>query len=193
MTKGLQNDLENLEQLIRKLEFEYDQFFGGQLRSLPLKTEGAIEQIIRAYGGRAIQNPAVRFRYTNLVARYNTFRRVWDRRVREMEEGRAIGRPRKTSGRPAPPPRPRKMQRREFVAASEGKGMEMEEIFSTYKELREECGESTERLRLESFSRILAEKVEKMRSSKKCDKVEVRLRTENNKCRILVRPSREGT
>ena len=37
------------------------------------------------------------------------------------------------------PPR-RKAPRREFVAASGGKGLEMEEIFSVYKELREEDG-----------------------------------------------------
>ena len=110
-----------------------------------------------------------------------------------MEEGRAIGRPRRTAGRPAPPPPRRTVQRREFVAASSGNGLAMDEIFSTYKDLREQCGESTERLRLESFSRILTEKVEKMRASRNCDKVEVRLRTENNKCRILVRPCREGS
>ena len=67
----------------------------------------------------------------------------------------------------------------------------MEAIFSSYKNLRSECGESTERLRLENFTRLLAEKVDRLKDSKKCEKVEIRIRRDKDKCRILVRPVKD--
>ena len=67
----------------------------------------------------------------------------------------------------------------------------MQDIFENYRSMRAECGESTERLCLENFTNILADKVEKMKKTKKCEKVEVHLRKEKDKTRIVVRPHRE--
>jgi hypothetical protein len=192
--KGVENDLARLEQLLRKLEFEYEQFFSGRERGVPLRTESAVQDLLKDYGFRGIQNPALRFRYMNVVARYNSFRKVWERKVREQEEGRVFGRPNKSPSTRQTPKAPRisSVLRKEFIAASQvPEPAEMEEIFQCYSQLRVECGESTERLRLESFTRILNEKIEKMRSSKKCEKVEIRLIKDHDKSRIMVRPCRE--
>jgi hypothetical protein len=192
--KGVESDLARLEQLLRKLEFEYEQFFSGRQRGIPLKTESEVQHLLKDYGFRGIQNPALRFRYMNVVARYNSFRKVWERKVREQEEGRMFGRPGKgPSSRPTPKvPREASVLRREFVAVSQNpEPVEMEEIFRCYSQLRVECGEPTERLRLESFTRILNEKIEKMRSSKSCEKVEIRLIRDRDKSRIMVRPYRD--
>jgi hypothetical protein len=192
--KGVESDLARLEELLRKLEFEYEQFFSGRQRGIPLRTESAVQNLLRDYGFRGIQNPALRFRYMNVVARYNSFRKVWERKVREQEEGRVFGRPgRIPSSRQTPKaPRESSVLRKEFVAASQvPEPAEMKEIFRCYSQLRVECGESTERLRLESFTRILNEKIEKMRSSKKCEKIEIRLIRDRDKSRIMVRPRRD--
>jgi hypothetical protein len=189
--KGVENDLARLEQLLRKLEHEYDQFLSGAVRAEPQRTDNEVQQIIKLYSSRAIQNPSLRFKFSNIVARYNSFRNVWTRKVREMEEGRVFGRPTRVttplrSRRPSSP-----ASRREFVTAdlkSDEEGMK--EIFQSYKELRESCGESTERLRLESFTRSLADKVSKVKESRKCEQVEIRLRRDQDKTRILVRPYR---
>lgn len=189
--QALESDLGRLERLIQKLEGEYDQFFSGQIRGIPLKTQSAIQGIIRNHSSRAIQNPGLRFRYANLVARYNSFRKVWERRIREQEEGRLIGRPCKSapSRRPSPPGSGSPPFRREFVEeGGSSDGPAMEEIFQAYRQMRVECGESTERLRLESFSRILKEKIDRMQHSKNCERVEIRLLRDKNTCRILIRP-----
>jgi hypothetical protein len=192
---GLEDDLARLEQLLRKLEQEYDQFFSGAVRAEPQRTDADLQRIIKLHSGRAIQNPSLRFKFSNIVARYNSFRNVWTRKVREMEEGRVFGRPVRVS---APPP-PRRFSspagsRRKFVTADlKSAGEDMKEIFRTYKELRESCGESTERLRLESFTRILADKVSKVRNLRKCEQVEIRLSRDQDKTRILVRPYREDS
>lgn len=195
MVDEIEDDLSRLEELMKKLESEYDQFFSGLVRGLPNRTEKAVQTLIRNHGRRAIQNPGLRFRYANLVARYNSYSTIWGRRIREQEEGRVVGRPRRGSS----PQRGRgaaaaghPVRTRTFVAAgSPGRKGPIEEIFHSYKELREKCGESTERLRMESFSRILSEKIEKVRSRKNCENVEIRLCRDNGKCRILLRPCRE--
>jgi len=191
--KGIESDLAVLEGTLRQLEVEYDQFLSGKVRIQPMKTETEVQRMIRVYSTRGIQNPSLRFRYTNIVARYNSFKNVWERKVREMEEGRSFGRPRRAASRP--PSRPavsRPPPRRNFVACDlqEEKG-NMEDIFSSYKDLRSECGESTERLRLENFTRLLSEKVDRLKKAKQCEKVEIRIRRDKDKCRILVRPVKE--
>jgi hypothetical protein len=192
--KSVEDDLTRLEQLLRQLEHEYEQFFSGAVRAEPQRTDADVQRIIKLYSSRAIQNPSLRFRYSNIVARYNSFRNVWTRKVREMEEGRVFGRPVRAAA-PPPPRRPSSPagSRREFVTADLRSDQEdMKEIFRTYKELRKSAGESTERLRLESFTRILADKVTKVKESRNCEKVEIRLRRDENKTRILVRPHRSG-
>ena len=191
----VEDDLVRLEQLLRQLVHEYEQFFSGAVRAEPQRTDADVQRIIKLYSSRAIQNPSLRFRYANIVARYNSFRNVWTRKVREMEEGRVFGRP----TRAAAPPLPRRPSspagsRREFVTANlKSDQDETKEIFHAYKELRESAGESTERLRLESFTRILADKVSKVKESRKCEQVEIRLRRDQDKTRILIRPFRSDS
>jgi hypothetical protein len=190
--KSLEDDLTRLEQLLRQLEHEYEQFFSGAVRGEPQRTDADVQRIIKQYSSRAIQNPSLRFRYTNIVARYNSFRNVWTRRVREIEEGRVFGRPTRVSAPPpARPPSSPAGSRREFVTADlRSDQKDTKEIFESYKALRASCGESTERLRLESFTRILANKVSKVKDSRNCEQVEIRLRRDHDKTRILVRPHR---
>jgi hypothetical protein len=192
--KGIENDLVELEGALRRLEVEYDQFLSGKVRIQPNKAESEVLRLIRIYSNRGIQNPGLRFRYSNIVARYNTFRNVWTRKVREMEEGRVVGRPWKATVARCPAGTAISVspQKRKFVASNlHAEEKSMKEIFRSYKDLREECGGETDRLRLESFTRILAEKVERIKESKQCEKVEIRLRRDKDKCRILVRPVRD--
>jgi hypothetical protein len=192
--KGIESDLAELEGALRRLEVEYDQFLSGKVRIQPNKTESDVLRLIRVYSSRGIQNPGLRFRYSNIVARYNTFKNVWTRKVREMEEGRVIGRPWKAASAQRAPGTSvsAPQEKRRFVAADlQAEERNMKEIFCSYKDLREKCGGETDRLRLESFTRILSERVERIKESKKCEKVEIRLRRDKDKCRILVRPVRD--
>jgi hypothetical protein len=192
MSKGIESDLALLEESLRKLEWDYEQFFAGNIRILPFKQEASVQGLIRTYSSRAIQNPALRFRYANLVARFNSFKRVWERKVREMEEGRAFGRPLKAQSPPQRRQRAAQAPPSSFVADDLKQDQAtMQNIFDQYRHLREECGESTGRLRLENFTQILADKVEQMKKAKKCEKVEVHLRKSKNKTRIVVKPYRE--
>lgn len=195
MGTKLEQDIAQLEALLRQLEKEYDQFFCGFLRREPAVTENAVLAIVRAYASRPIQNSTLGFKYSSLVARYNSFRTVWTRKLREKEEGRAGG-----SCAPRPAAKPQQEQRhpahtaanpREYLSADPlREPRHLEQFFETYRRLREESGESTAKLRVESFQKALAEKVEKIKREQGCEAVLIRVAIEQGRTRIVARPFR---
>jgi hypothetical protein len=190
-----EQDIAQLETLLRQLEKEYDQFFSGLVRREPAATENAVLGIVRAYGGRPIQNSSLAFRMNSLVARYNSFRAVWTRRLREKEEGRPgpAG-----AARPATPQR-QERKRQAHTAANPAEYLASDpmhearhlgQFFETYRRLREESGEPVDKLRVENFQRALAEKVEKIKRERGCEAVLVRVVHDGVRTRIVAKPFR---
>lgn len=190
-----EQDIAQLETLLRQLEKEYDKFFCGLERKEPTTSENAVLAIVRAYAGRPIQNPTLGFKYNSLVARYNSFRTVWTRKLREREEGRAGG---SGASRPAAPPRP-EPRRPAHTAANPGEYLSsdplheprhLEQFFETYRRLRKENGEPIEKLRVESFQKALAEKIEKIKREQGCATVLIRVVSEQGRTRLVAKPFR---
>lgn len=195
MSTKPEQDIAQFETLLRQLEKEYDQFFCGLLRREPTATENNVLAIVRAYVSRPIQNPALGFKYTSLVARYNSFRTVWTRRLREKEEGRVSG---SAAARSVAPPRP-EPRRPAHTAANPGEYLSsdplheprhLEQFFETYRRLREESGEPAAKLRVESFQKALAEKVEKIKREQGCEAVLIRVTNDQGRTRIVAKPFR---
>jgi len=190
-----EQDIAQLETLLRKLEKEYDQFFCGLLRREPADTENAVLAIVRGYAGRPIQNPTLGFKYTSLVARYNSFRTVWTRKMREREEGRAAGNAvaRRVAPPRAEPRHPVHTAARpgEYLASDPlHESRHLEQFFETYRRLREESGESTAKLQVETFQRALAEKVDKIKREQGCEAVLIRVVNDQGRTRIVAKPFR---
>lgn len=191
-----EKEIAQLEALLRRLEKEYDQFLSGQLRREPAETENALLAIVRGSGARAIQNPTLAFRFNSLVARYNSFKTVWTRRQREMEEGRgpaarrppSPGAPRQGLDEPAPVER-----HTEYVASDpRHETRHLQNLFATYRAMREKAGEPVEKLRPESFERALADKVDQLKRQHGCEAVLIRLVSDQGKTRIVAKPFRRG-
>jgi len=190
-----EQDIAQLETLLHQLEKAYDKFFCGLERCEPTAVENSVLAIVRAYVGRPIQNPTLGFKYTSLVARYNSFRTVWSRKLREKEEGRVGG---ACVARQTVQPRP-EPRHPAHTAAKPGEYLatdplheprHLEQFFETYRRQREASGESTEKLRVESFQKALAEKVEKIKREQGCEAVLIRVVTEQGRTRIVAKPFR---
>ena len=195
MATKLEQDIAQLETLLRQLEKEYDKLFCGLERREPTAAENSVLAIVRAYAGRPIQNPALGFKYTSLVARYNSFRTVWTRKLREKEEGRAGGAhvPRRAAQPRTEPRHPA------HTAAKPGEYLtsdplheprHLEQFFETYRRQREASGEPTDKLRVESFQKALAEKVEKIKREQGCEAVLIRVVREQGRTRLVAKPFR---
>ena len=80
-------ELDQLEESIRKLKNKYDQFFAGIQKVPPSQERRNVETSIYEIGKIKMRDNTRRFRYNQLLSRYNQFRELWGRRMREREEG----------------------------------------------------------------------------------------------------------
>ena len=95
---AIEEDLAQIERATRELQIEWEKFFSGLEKRPPTDAKTKLERLIRNYAGIEIRNATQRFRYQTLTARYSTFNELWSKRLRQLEEGRVAGGPR----RPAP-------------------------------------------------------------------------------------------
>jgi len=93
----LEEAIDNLDLKIRRLKIEYDRFFNGALDRPPEQFRQSINADIQALRTVHIKDFPLRFRLTNLEARFNTYAVLFHRRIQEMEEGSLLER-RSTGG-----------------------------------------------------------------------------------------------
>jgi hypothetical protein len=85
--KKQDDELDRLEEDIRKLKNKYDQFFAGIQKVPPSQERKNIETAIYEIGKQKMRDNGRRFRFNTILSRYNQFRELWGRRMREREEG----------------------------------------------------------------------------------------------------------
>ena len=102
-------ELDKLEEDIRKLKNKYDQFFTGIVKVPPSFERHQVENYIHELNKIKMRDNARRFRLSTILGRYNQYRELWGRRMREREEGpldyrrRQAALERPPSAVPAPP------------------------------------------------------------------------------------------
>jgi hypothetical protein len=84
----LERDLNGLEAALRRLENEYNMYFGGQLPRPPWESRRRVEALLQRFDRAYIQSAVDRFRLSTLQSRFSTFAELWDRAMRAREEGR---------------------------------------------------------------------------------------------------------
>src|SRR3954469_15840604 len=84
---GKDEELDKLEEDIRILKTRYDQFFMGIQKFPPSFERKQIETYIYELGKQKMRDNGRRFRYSQLLTRYNQLRELWGRKMREREEG----------------------------------------------------------------------------------------------------------
>ena len=80
-------ELDKLEEDIRKLKNKYDQFFTGIVKVPPSFERHQVENYIHELNKIKMRDNARRFRLSTILGRYNQYRELWGRRMREREEG----------------------------------------------------------------------------------------------------------
>jgi hypothetical protein len=103
------DELDKLEEDIRKLKNKYDQFFSGITKTPPSFERSQLEAMIHELSREKIRDNTRRFRFSTILSRYNQYREMWGRKMREREEGPLDFRRRQAameSAPVAPPPPP---------------------------------------------------------------------------------------
>jgi len=89
-------EMRALEAEMKRLEAEYNMFFAGRLPRLPWERKARVELLVRNHDRVESRNTADRFRFQTIQARFIKFLELWDRQLRDREEG---GRPKGKRGR----------------------------------------------------------------------------------------------
>lgn len=195
---ALAEDLELLESQIRRLQIEWEKFFGGLERRPPTDLKAKVEALIRRYAGGEIRNNTERFRYQTLTARYTTFNELWSKRLRAMEEGRPVGMHgwRANVAMPPPPPpaaepaRPSAAPRHEFRIKDPAADKDaLRALFDRYLEARRDAGE-TGAVKFESFQKVVGQQAHRILSEKGASAVDFRLEAKDGKVSLKARPVR---
>ncbi|MFL6262712.1 MAG: MXAN_5187 C-terminal domain-containing protein [Thermoanaerobaculia bacterium] len=184
---GLSDLLDQLGRDIQQLRVDFERFFNGALPFPPEELRGRVQAQIRQLRGMSNLATAVdTFRLGDMEARFNSYNELFNRRVRDAEEGRHA------AARQAPPADPRRYDPAQGITF--GDRVDPEAAEALYQGLVAAPGD-TPRFDLDSFQTYLARQVTAIREKTGCTEVQFRLATEDGKIKLKARPvaAREGT
>jgi hypothetical protein len=152
-------ELTELDEAIQNLQVLYEKYFLGIDRRPPEQERKRISQKVREMRNAAIRNTALKFKINTLFAKLLSFERMWDRTLREIEDGtykrdvfKAGMRKKDREGNEAAPAQPARN------AAPEISDVNLRRLYDTYLVAKKRCGESTAGMTFESIaSRIRAQ------------------------------------
>ncbi len=82
-----EEDLRILDIKIKQLKLDYERYFLGTRPREPAMARGEVEKTIIMYSNQAIQNTALRFKFSSINSRYQAFKRQWTDTLRKIEQG----------------------------------------------------------------------------------------------------------
>ncbi len=200
-----EDDLDKLEEDIRKLKNKYDQFFNGIIKVPPSHERRMIEVFIHELNKRKVRDNSHRFRFSQLMTRYNQFRELWGRKMREREEGPTDFRRRSAalSGErspiPPPPALPALMPRSNgngngdrYVTVSPGtNGEAVRQIFAEIEREHQKLGKLPS-VTLEQLNTMVQKQTELVRERYNVSSVGFRVETVDGKVKLKAKPLQDS-
>ncbi|MDA1184038.1 MAG: hypothetical protein O2930_05255 [Acidobacteria bacterium] len=188
---GAAHDIDLLEADLKRLETEYQMFFGGRLPRPPWETRSRVEALVTRLDRTPPTNFGERFRFTSLQSRFRAFIDLWDRGVRAREEGR----PGPFAGMGAdradePPPAPAAATDRLLAVATLSDPMaesdKLRSLFEGLTSARHEVGQPD--IPFERFAALVGKQVGTFRA-KGCHGVAFRVGVKDGKVSFTARPA----
>ncbi len=190
-------ELNQLEESVRRLKIEYDVFFGGGSKKPPTDTEWRVHSLMKKYGdaGGKLTFPQ-RFRYNTIAQRYALFSDLWRQKLKIKEEG--YRRPQDAvlgiAGLRTEEEHQAAEALREGEAAEAGPFRvacsdadadhdQVQALYNALVEKRKQAGE-TAPAAFDSFKSFVKKKTEQIRKDYGCHTVEYSVEVENGQVRL---------
>ena len=187
-------DMNQLERDIRQLKIEYEQYFGGGKKRPPADIEWRIEIMMKRYSDRGAQmNYSQRFRYGNLAQMYTKYRDMFRKRLKQQEEGRvqrhygAAAREIEKERLRNQPANPEEFSFAISCNDPEREAEKVEELYSAFRQAKEQAGDSTDGLTIESFHRFVRKKTDQLKNQKNAQEVEYVVSLEGKHAKLIAR------
>jgi hypothetical protein len=183
-TVTIDEQLGRLEEEIRRLKIEFDIYFNGGSTKPPHDTKYRVEALVkRLYDSRGMSF-GQRFRYNSLVARFNVYKELWRRNLKEREEmgtARDVETPHAAAAfEPAvvrctsPREEPEKIR----------------ELYDTLLLAKRHCGERVGDVTLERFETMIETQSRQIKEKLNCDAIEFVVEIADGAVKFKARPSR---
>ena len=178
----VEEEINKLEDDIRRLKVEYEVYFNGGSPRPPHDTLYRVETIIKRYSSdQSKLNFNQRYRFTSLVQKYAVNNQLWRRRLQEKEEGRSLtGMPVR---RPAEAPASDGVVR-VICSDPDAEADKVDGLLRAMREARRQVGESAESLDAVAFQRFIREKTKQIKDTLGCDKVQFSVFVEGGKVKF---------
>lgn len=173
--------IERLDRDIQQLKIDFERFFSGNLPIPPEDLRLDVRQQIQRLRGQHMKALVDRFRLNTLEARFNTLNELFNRRLREREEGTAA---------PSSQLAPRtKRSYDPYQGIVVGEASPPEAIQALYRELYDDDTPSAQS-NFERFHTYLLGQMAAIRERSGCDEVKFRVASEGGRVRLKARPVR---
>ncbi|MBZ5668171.1 MAG: hypothetical protein LAO04_00350 [Acidobacteriia bacterium] len=174
-------ELNKLEDAIRRLKVEYEVYFNGGAPRPPHDTLFRVENLIKRYStDQSKLNISQRFRFSALVQKYAVNNQLCRRKLQEKEEGRSLtGMPR----RPVEAPVSDGVVR--VVCSDPGAETgKVEQLLRAMRAAKRQVGERPDGLDAATFRRFIQEKTKQVKAALNCDKVQFSVSIEEGKVKF---------
>lgn len=177
----IQASIDRLDRDIQQLKINFERFFTGNLPMPPEEFRTAVRQQIQQLRAVPMHALVDRFRLNTLEARFNTLNELFNRRLREREEGSA-----------APPSRlePQTQRRYDpYQGIVVGEAPPSEAIQALYRELYDDDTPSSGS-NFNRFHTYLLGQMAAIRERSGCDEVKFRVASEGGQLKLKAKPVR---
>jgi hypothetical protein len=203
-------ELNALDDAVRRLKVEYDIYFGGGSKKPPTDTEWRVSSMIKRHSDSQKLSFTQRFRYNSIVQRYAVMSDLWRQKLKIREEGyrrpqdailsiqglrtdeehaaaAALNPKRKRGGESVHPIGAPFVVECSDVAAERHK---VESLYQALAEAKRALGDQAPSGKLESFIIFLQKKTEQIKAESGCAAVEYRVEVAGGKVALKAKAKR---
>ena len=190
------DELDKLEEDIRRIKNRYDQFFAGIQKTPPSFERHQLESYIHELNKQNMRDNARRFRFNTLLSRFNQYREMWARKMREREEGPLDFRRRQALMEaaaaipppPAPAPRVTSAPPDPYVRMTPGaNGEEIRKLYGEIERAHLDLGKLPN-VSLEQLATMVQKQSDLVREKYKVKTVAFRVETIDGKVKLKAKP-----
>ena len=197
----IDEELSQLEDLLRRLKVEYDIYFGGGAKKPPAELEWKVRNLLRKFSDGSRMNYSQRYRFNSLQQRYALYNSLWQQKLLIKEEG--YRRPQDAilgiQGLREEQEQEAKLALRHvesgrspnpfMVACSDvdSESGKVESLFQALAEARQKTGEKNS-ANLDSFRKFVRQKTEQLRKEYGCKAVEYSVELQGGQVKLKAKP-----
>ncbi len=179
--------LDGLDHNLKRLRLEYEQFFMGNMKREPQVLRGKVQKAVTRLVNEPPRNSAQKFRFNSLNSKFQVYRQLWGRTMREIENGthrRDRFRKKIQSAVAAEPEAPQKRSAPAKAASS------VDRLHAALVSARRKTGEHGGEPSSEALNRMVRKQMEAIRAKHGDVKVKFKVVIEDNKAKLKAQVSK---